>query len=231
MSMPQPSASLRVEPCREPTSLRAIRRVPQCTLRMRAPPSAGYPADRPKGRGQPRRSCGRRRFCGALLSLDAPSRQRWLACACIWRACRTRDPHLVTPTKAGETPSLHPQSSGRLARTQRLRKSRRVAMQRRGAARTHSNSRRRQRRSRSGRRRIVSPSVAAAMPAAAMRTPMPDGGCNRHPGWKQHAVTRVRCTFLSCKPRGWRSLLPLQVIVWSCSRRWPLGAQRQLLSS
>ena len=131
---------------------------PQGNLRV----PCGYPADRPKGRGQPRRSCGRRRFCGALLSLDTPSWQRWLACACIWRACRTRDPHLVTPTKAVETPYSHPQSSGRLARTQRFRKSRRVAMQRRGAARAHSNSRRRQRRSRSGRRRIVSPSVAAA---------------------------------------------------------------------
>ena len=49
MSMPQPSASLRVEPCREPTSLRAIRRVPQCTLRMRGPSIRRVPCGSPEG--------------------------------------------------------------------------------------------------------------------------------------------------------------------------------------
>ena len=98
---------------------------------------------RPKGRGQPRRSCGRRCFCGTLLSHRRPELAAMVG---VRVQAGEPAPHLVTPTIIGP-PRSHRGSGSR------------AGWGYSGGAllAAHTNSRRRQRRRqrrwRSGRRR------------------------------------------------------------------------------
>ena len=156
----------------------------------------GSPESKSKGRGQPRRSCGRRCLSsvGRFSPIDAPSWQRWLACA------QAGEPASLPGSRSplGDT---HSHRAAPLA--QRLRKSRRMGIQRRGAARgslkleaaaeaaAEAEAEREAAEKLAQVTRNPSPSVAAVMPTAAIPTPRTDGGCSRHPGWKQHAIRRL----------------------------------------
>ena len=167
------------------------------------------PADRPNLDRRDVGSLGGRADAAASVGRSLPStpqagRDGWRARASR-RACRTRDPHLVTPTRGVETPYTHNHRAASLA--QRLRKSRRMAIQRRGAARgslkleaaaeaaAEAVAEREAAEKLAQVMRNPSPSVAAAIPTAATPTPRADGGCSRHPGWKQNAVSAASVYF------------------------------------
>ena len=149
-----------------------------------------YPADRSNLDRRDVDSLGGRADAAAYLLWGASLPSTPQAGSDGWRARASR--RACSPL--GDT---HNHRAASLA--QRLRKSRRMGIQRRGAARgslkleaaAEAVAEREAAEKLAQVTRNPSPSVAAVMPTAAIPTPRTDGGCSRHPGWKQHAIRRL----------------------------------------